>query len=94
MIRGALIPLSSLLTVGVVGYITYAYINSYLPCLVRNDPANAKHFDGKQILDHNFTVSFSIYLKGAIFVLFPIFIHWALFAICCGDPGHVNKKMI
>jgi len=79
-LRKALIPVSSLLTVGAVSYISYTYILVYAPAL---------HI--KSVIEGS--VDMSQFLEY-IFLLFPIYITWALLALVAGDPGHITPELV
>ena len=74
-----LLPLTSLLTVGVVSYISYAYLTVYLPLL--NSQAQANYQD----------VNWA-YIFGIIFIPMPIYIFVSLGSIVFSDPGAMDKK--
>lgn len=81
-IKRLLITLTAGLTVGVVSFISYAYLTVYLNIL------NKRHeFHGGDGLS-------AAYIAGPIFILFPILIFWVLIQIVLSDPGYVTKKMV
>ncbi len=65
------LPLTSILTVGVVSFITKTYLIDYLPPL-------------KKVYSEQ---TFLVQLQTMIFIIFPFLIFWALLMITCGDPG-------
>jgi hypothetical protein len=77
--KNCLLPLTSLLTVAVVSYISFVYITVFLP-MVSQD-ANQRAIPN---------LSWAI---GAIFVMFPSYIFTALFFIVFSDPGYMTKKL-
>ena len=70
------------LTVGVVGFISYVYINVYLRILTMRHEYNGG------------TGVNMAYVFGTIFIVFPVMIYWVLAAIVLSDPGYVTKKMV
>ena len=91
-LRRCLLPLSSLLTVAVVSYISYSYLWYYLPALIRAADINREKVKEGD-LEH-LEVPGSVLVLGAIFVMHPIFIFWTLGAIVCGDPGLVTRELV
>lgn len=82
MVR-ALMPLTSLLTVGVVGYISYVYLLTYIPLLYLYVEHGLHGYS-------NITVT----LRAIFFIIWPVMIFWTLGAIVCGDAGVIDKKFI
>jgi hypothetical protein len=81
-LKRLVITLTSLLTVGVVGFISYVYLTVYLPIL------NMRYnFNGQVGIN-------KAHVAGAIFIIFPFMIYWVLAQIVLSDPGYVTKKMI
>jgi hypothetical protein len=76
ILKRALLPLTSLLTVGVVSYISSVYLFEY-------QVVQFRIYQDKQF--HTL-----IYIQNFIFILFPILIFIALGQIVFGDPGLVS----
>ena len=76
-------PLTSLMTVGVVGYISKTYVLDYVPLLYKMVEHGA----------HGYS-SFGVTLRLIVFVFWPFMIFWTLAAIVFGDPGVIDKKFI
>ena len=79
-------PLTSLMTVGVVSYISYAYLYSFIPVL-----SERHKLDNQYDKEHS-GIDTSIIL-WIFFVPYPVLIFWALIAIVCGDPGFTTYEM-
>ena len=76
ILKRALLPLTSLLTVGVVSYISSVYLFEY-------QVVQFRIYQDKRF--HTL-----IYIQNFIFILFPILIFIALGQIVFGDPGLVS----
>ena len=75
-----LMPLTSLLTVAVVGYISYVYLFTYLPLIYMY----AEH-------DVHGYSKFTVTLRAIFFIIWPFMIFWTLGAIVFGDAGVIDK---
>jgi hypothetical protein len=74
--------LTSLLTFGVVSYISYVYLTVF--CRIINN---------RWIVDGSKGISPAVF-QGALFTLFPFLIFWSLLVLVFGDNGRVNQLMI
>ena len=79
----ALMPLTSLLTVAVVGYISYVYLFTYIRLL--------RIYVLSDTLGYT---SFGVTLRAAFFLFWPTMIFWTLAAIVFGDAGVIDRKFI
>jgi len=92
-LRRFLIPLSSLLTVAVVSYISYSYLWFYLPAKIRAADINSDRINNEED-NEELEIPWYVILLGTVFILHPFFIFWALIAIVCGDPGRATRKLV
>ena len=74
--------MTSLLTFGVVFYISYVYITVY--CRIIND---------RWVVDGSKGISPAVF-EGGLFITFPFLIYWSLLVLVFGDKGRVDQLMI
>lgn len=78
-----LMPLTSLLTISVVTYLTYVYLWAYIPLL---------HLLAKiRVLGY---WDFFITARIIVYLFFPLMIFWTLAAIVFGNPGVIDKAFV